>query len=177
MVPLKQRLLGRLKLGLWISLGVLLLVWAHQQGHRQRVFEVAPLPKAVPLPLIHQTYTGWAEAVDPVNPKGEINPVKRVRADFRPKAIAKPDQQHLTWCIGTIRPSDETYYLLAWESGWLLEKAAFIEPLLLAMYRLNLGENELEKSVSLDAAVRGLPDDPEVLRSLALKLRGPALSP
>lgn len=154
------RLAPRLALVAFLVASAWLLAEAQRIGEARFEFAVTRLAEPARLPIIHEFYTGGAVERGP----------DRVRVEWGPVRIAGRDTLDTFLCLGTFASGAKTFYLLEAGERLYVERAEFIEPLLVTyeFYR---------RHGTLPAELVYLLDDPDLdrdsLRELVARLAGP----
>jgi hypothetical protein len=138
---------------LFLALGLLLsvpfLFWAQRQGEAKFVFDVTLFDEPVPVPIVHQLYAGEATPLAP----------ERIRVRWAPVQVAGRDTLEAFRCAGSFRCGRSTYYLLEAGDRLYVERADFIEPLLITI-------DFYARHGVLPAELEYLLDDPDLDRDL-----------
>lgn len=154
-----------------IIIGVLVivasLIWhkAYQIGQQRYTYQVEPVQRFVPIPIIYDSYSAFAEWSN--QDKGLLRVTWNQLLPPPPESRDKPYFQ----LIGIIYPDPQPYYVLKLNDRIFLEKAEHIEPLIHALCALSRGGPEENHPDTVAESIAALPEDKATLEALVARFK------
>ena len=143
----------------------LLMHFAFDVGESRFTHKVVRFPFPIPIPALHESYSGTAFWLNDSEVKTQLSPITAPQTHSRDYFL----------CLGSIRPKGAIFYVLEINGSLYLEKEDYIKPLIAAMVSLSLGQQYDPKleAAEVEDLVAKIPNDPELLKSLVKRFSKP----
>lgn len=156
----------KILIGIVSAIVLVVFLWqAYLHGQARYTYEVTPVDRFVPIPIIYDSYSAFAKWRD-----REDNQLRVTWNQLLPPPIEKREEPYFL-LLGTIDPGPQLYYVLEINGEIILEKAEHIEPLIHAMCALSRGGPETNHPKAVLDSIKELPQDKDQLIALALKFK------